>query len=126
TELSDATSLSGRLDAPADGKTGVYTFVHQTPEKGLHYIIAHSFDKVVYELPRPGTLWTPLARSFVVQQKAGQPASLTLRRSAGDWASDRPDRLVEVGGQGCILDVTRMWPSALMLNLALPPRTSET
>ncbi len=126
TELSYATSLSGKLETPADGKTGVYTLQHQTPEKGLHYIISHSFDKVVYELPRPGTLWMPIARSFVVQQKAGQPASLTLRRPAGDWASDRPDRLVELGGSRQVMEINRLWPSSQMLNLALPARTSDT
>jgi hypothetical protein len=92
----------------------------------MHYIISHSFDKVVYELPRPGVLWTPIARSFVVQQKAGQPASLKLRRPVGDWYSDRPDRLMEVGGQGHVLDIDRMWPCGPDLTLTMPTPTGDT
>ena len=125
-ELAYSTSLSGKLEAAADSKTGVYTLMNLTPAAGMHYVIDHTMDKVVYELPRENTYWTPRGRGFVVAQRADKEASLFVRPAWGDIVSRRPHRLVELGGKGHVFECAERLTTSVGFNLALPPRSTDT
>jgi hypothetical protein len=133
-----AKSLRSRIELPPDGKTGVYRLVCEEVSKTSpyggrrseypprHYVIAHSFAKVVYDMPTPAQSWRPICRSFVFQQKEGDaPAELVFSRPLGELVSRRPAWIEGLTGE-TVADLGGVWTFYGATRVKLPARKDDT